>query len=181
MPRGTAASGHGGDCRRGSPEPKQLEREAERFRTWTGRTRQPRANWGACYPHWDRICAALERTLADGCLSPPEADTVLELMVHDRQRERIIERVGAHPMLAFQIATRGAGHVRAEVRWSVMPLLGRLGSLGAVEILHQLCHDPEPAIRRRARSTLATIDPGFDAADDLGLRTDLLEGELPTD
>jgi len=142
-------------------KPATFAHEVSHFRDWTRATRQRPTDWGSCYPHWERICAALDRTLAGGCLPPEQADAVLDLLVHDRQAERILERLGAHPMLAFQVAALGARHPHAPVRESVVPLLGRLGSLGAVELLHELCHDAEPTVRRHARSTLAAIDPGF--------------------
>jgi len=143
------------------PPARPLEEEAKRFHRWTRSTRQRPAEWGACYPHWRDAYAAVDLTLAEGLLNPDTTRQLLFLLVGDSANERVLELLAACPMGGFQVAEQGTLHARPEVRRQAALLLGRLATLGSIELLRGLTGDPDAGVRECARAALRPLDPAF--------------------
>jgi hypothetical protein len=138
-----------------------LAAEVTRFVRWSQRTRQRRADWAICYPHWNDAYDAVELTLAEGLLSPETTSLVLFLLERDSPNQQVLERLSAAPMCSFQIAVEGAAHPQPEVRRQVVLLLGQLASMGAIELLHRLTRDSDAGVRASALTLLRGLDPAF--------------------
>ena len=136
-----------------------LATEVARFRRWSRTTRQDPADWSACYPHWREVYDAVELTLAEGLLSPEITAMLLFLVTSDHANQRVLELLAASPMAGYQVATLGVTHPDAETRRQVALLLGRLPTLGAIELLRKLTEDEDHGVCECALAVLDPLDP----------------------